>query len=188
MENSSNNQYSHAIIARVRGILEMAGLEILGLSVLTGLSESHVYSLLSGRRSLTEDVALVIGESLNFDGRIIFNLNIDIPESIKKSINLKKFRLRFKDNKEYFIDTKIERKPSHFVEHEVVGSDFLNEPKYVWEINEYCSKHGKDYTSDKLKKYLGYFAKTGKLNSKKASIKLRNGAFGNRMVDVFWNK
>lgn len=186
MKKLRNPDYGNAIIERLKLVMELAGLEISGFSVLTDLSESQIYSLLSGRRTLTEKVAIRIGESLGFNGLMIFNLQQDIPEGIKRSDNLKKFSLKYKDNHEYFIDTKIDRKPAYFLEFEVLSTNFFNKPKYVWEVNDFCKELGRKFISDKLKKYLNYFVTISKLKSEKRPIKLRKGGFGQRMVDVFW--
>ena len=97
-----------------------------------------------------------------------------------------KVELEYKNNHEYFIDTKIDRRPSYFIEFEILNTNFFKEPKYVWEVNDICKELGKRLSSDKLKKHLGYFVKTNKLKSEKRPIKLRKGGFGERMVDVFW--
>jgi plasmid maintenance system antidote protein VapI len=74
-----NSDYSNAIAERIKTIMQIAGLEILGISKLTGISDSHIYSLLNGRRNLTDEVAKIIGHSLEFDGMLVFKLNKDVP-------------------------------------------------------------------------------------------------------------
>ena len=186
MKNSKDVDYTKKIIERLRRVMILANLEISGLSVLTGLSEGHIYALLSGRRNLTTEVADIIGSKTGFDGSVIFNLNQEIPNHIQKSDQLKNFSSKYKYNKEYFINTKIDRKPSYFLEFEVLNTTFLDEPKYVWEVNEFCRQLGRTFTSDKLKKHLKYFVTKGKLRTSSKPIKLRSGGYGTRIVDVFF--
>jgi len=186
MKKIKSEAYAEEIVNRVKEVMISAGLEIAGFARICKLSESHVYSLLSGRRPLTEAIALQIGEHIGFNGATLFNLQEKIPSNLKSKELLKSFHKAEKNNVHYFVNSKIDRKPSYFIEFEIVNSEFLSEPKYVWEINQYCKKLGKSYNSDKLKKYLKYFAIQKKLKSEKRQIKLRSGKFGKRMVDVFW--
>lgn len=180
-----NNDYTDAIAERIRTIMQIAGLEILGISKLTGISDSHIYSLLNGRRNLTNEMAKIIGDSLEFDGMLIFKLNKEIP-SINKSLQLTKFKDLYKHNAEYFIDTKIDRKGSAFIEYELLLTSFFEEPRYTWEVQVECKRLKKNYTSNQANRYLKYLVVKKLLKSEKRKIKRRNETFGERMVDVFW--
>jgi len=181
-----NNDYNDAIAERIKTIMQIAGLEILGISKLTGISDSHIYSLLNGRRNLTDEVATIIGDSLEFDGMLIFKLNKEIPSVINKSSRLIKFKDLYKHNAEYFIDTKIDRKGSAFIEHELLLTPFFEESRYTWEVQAECKRLKRNYTSNEVNRYLKYLVVRRLLRSEKRKIKLRNGIFGRRMVDVFW--
>jgi plasmid maintenance system antidote protein VapI len=178
--------YKKALIDRLKKLMELSNLEIKGFSKLTGISENHIYSILSGRRTLTSVSADKIGKGLDFDGTLIFNLQIELPEQIKKSETLKKFIADNRNNTEYFIDSNKKKKLSTFIKQDILPTDLLKVPRYVWEINTFCESKGRKILSDTLKKHLSYLVVKGELKSKKRPIKKRDGSFGERMVDVFW--
>ena len=184
--NLKNTEYDQSIIERIRLIMKITGLEILGLSKLTGISDAHIYSLLNGRRRLTDEVARILGERLDFDGLLIFKLNKEIPLSISKSSKLIKFKETHKLNVGYFSDTKIDRKGSAFIEYELLPTPFFNQPKYTWEVKEVCKQYKRNYTSNEINGYLKYLVTRKLLKSEKRPIKLRNGELGERLVDVFF--
>lgn len=181
-----NSDYSNAIAERIKTIMQIAGLEILGISKLTGISDSHIYSLLNGRRNLTDEVAKIIRHSLEFDGMLIFKLNKDVPSSIGKSLQLIRFKEVYKHNTEYFLDTKIDRKGSAFIEYELLPTPFFEEPRYTWEVQVECKLLKKNYTSNEVNRYLKYLVVRKLLKSEKRKITRRKGTFGERVVDVFW--
>lgn len=166
--------------------MEKIGLEIPGFAVFIDRSESHIYSLLNGRREVTSDIALDIGNKLGFDGLRIFKLNQELPAGIENTPFLNNFKRQYRDNPEFFTSSKGERRVSHFIQFELINTDLFDTPKYVWEINEVCVLHGRTLESDVLSKHLKYFVKRGFLRSEKRPIKLRDGTFGVRLVDVFF--
>ncbi|GAA4331461.1 hypothetical protein GCM10023149_37300 [Mucilaginibacter gynuensis] len=182
----TDDDYKHEIANRIKYIMVISGLEIIGLSKFTGISDSHIYSILNKRRILTNKVANRIGEKFNFDGKLIFNLNIEIPNSIAKSATLKKFLEDNKLNYYYFLSNRAERKGRLFIENILLGSDFFENPKFTWEVSEECVKYGRHFSSNEINGHLKYLVVKKLLKSKKAKIKLRNGKEGARMVDVFW--
>lgn len=186
MKKSQDPSYSEALADRLRYIMEAIGLELPGFALFTGKSESHIYSLLSGRRGITNDIANDLGRKLEFDGDKIFKLNQPIPNSIRNGKYLTNFKQQYVNNPEYFISTKIDRKLSHFVQFELLDTDLFNSPRYVWEVHYVCRKLGKVCKSDTLSKVLKYLVIKGILQSKKEQIKLRNGSYGMRKVDVFF--
>jgi len=185
--NAKITSYDLSIVERIKLIMEISDLEILGLSKLTGISDAHIYSLLNGRRKLTDDIAEKIGSSLDFDGMLIFKLNKEIPASISRSNTLLKFREEHKLNTEYFSSTKVDRKGSAFFEYELLPTSLFEEPKYTWEVKDACKRYGRNYTSNEVNGYLKYLVVRKLLRSEKRSIKLRTGGFGERLVDVFYN-
>jgi hypothetical protein len=144
------------------------------------------YSILSGRRPLTHELALIIGDALNFDGNIIFNINYQIPSTIKNSSNLNKFRQENSNNLDYFTETWSEQKASHFIKLELIQKDFFNTPKYTWEVNEQLKSLGKKINSNLLNKHLKYLVEKNLLKSKRAPLKRKNGDYGTRMVEVYY--
>lgn len=187
MNSLHSSEYDKNIAERIELIMQYTELEIAGLAELTGLSIDTIYAILSGRRKLSKKSAKLIGENLDFDGSIIFNLNTKIPTSIKKSIKLQNFRLNFKENKEYFSNTRLDRKTSYFIKLRLIDEGFFSSEKFTWEVNEECEKLGKSINSNLLNKQLKYFVTKGILKSKRAPIKLKSGGYGNREVDAYFN-
>ena len=173
---------------RLEELMELTGLERPGFAKFVGVSENHLYSLISGRRRLTEKLANEIGKKLEFDGYKIMRQTTEFPDKIKRSKALREFYSNYKDNPEYFISTKIGRKTSHFIESELFPTGIFNSPAYVWEVKDKCKMLKKELTSDEISKHLKYFVKKGMLMSEKRRIKRRDGKEGKRIVDVFWKK
>lgn len=163
-----------------------SGLEIPGFAAFTTFSESYIYSLISKRRSLTIEASETIGVKFDSNWELLYNLGSNIEKTVKLSDSLKKFKLENKGNDDYFLSTRRNRKLSYFIEFEIIPTQLFDTPQYVWEVNEYCRNEGREIISDKLKKVLAYLVVKGKLKSQKRRIKLRNGEFGTRMVDVFY--
>jgi len=186
MDIKSEANYDNKISERLQLILKYALLEMKGIAALTGRSPDIFYAVLSGRRSLTSDLASRIGRSLDFDGNIIFNINSSIPTSIKHSPNLQKFRSDNINNKEFFIDTWHQNKDSTFIKSNLIYRGYFSEPRYAWEVSKRLKELGKIINSDLLSKQLKYFVTKGVLQSKRAPIKLKGGGFGDRLVDVYF--
>ena len=183
---NSESTYALAIRARIRKILEFAGLEIAGMAELTGVSQSHIYAILNGRRALQEDVADRLGFKLKLSAWQILNLDYEITESIRKSALLNKFYNEHKGNPEYFTDTILERKDSYYVEQTLIPAGFFDNPVYVWEIREALSRYGREFSSKQVSRIVNYLAATGKLMSEKRPIKKKNGEYGIREVPVYY--
>jgi len=186
MDNKSDKDYNKKISERIVQILDFAGLEIKGIAAMTGKSIDIFYAVISGRRSLSNDLAKIIGDSLDFDGNIIFNLNTTIPTSIKNSKNLSQFRQDNINNKEFFLDTWSKDKDSNFIKRKLIYSEYFSEPRYAWEVNERLVELGRDLDSDLLSKQLKYFVRKGIIKSKRSPIKLKGGGYGKREVDVYY--
>lgn len=186
MENKTGIEYNKLISERLIEILRYSNLEIKGIAALTKRSIDIFYSVLSERRPLSKDLAKVIGDSLDFDGMIIFNINTAIPNTIKTSQNLSKFREKNINNKDYFTDTWSENKDSTFIKNKLIYTGYFSEPRYAWEVNNKLLTLGRKIDSDLLAKQLKYFVTKNILKSKKARIKLKSGDFGKRIVDVYF--
>lgn len=64
---------------------------------------------------------------------------------------------------------------------------FKNGYKYLSEIREYCENNlNKEFNNDQLSKALQYTVKQGLLKSEKKALKLKNGNYGVRQVDVYF--
>ena len=186
MDLSDSSKYDKNIAQRIEAIMQYSGLEIAGLAQLTGLSIDTIYAILSGRRKLSKKSANLIGNSLDFDGNIIFNLNVKIPTNIAKSTKLQNFRSNFKENTEYFATTRLDRKSSYFIQVELIDKGFFISEKFTWEVSEECERLGRAINSNLLNKQLKYFVTKGILQSRRAPIKLKNGGYGKRIVDVYY--
>lgn len=163
----------------------MSGLELVGFAEFVGISESHLYAILNKTRELTEDVAERIGSAFGLSGGKILRANYRIPMYIKKSELLNKFYEQNKNVDSYFINTRSNRKEAYFIENDLLQSGIFNKPIYIWELKEHCDSLGKKYSSKRLSQILNYMVETKKLKSKKKRLKLRNGGYGLRLVDVF---
>lgn len=185
---TKNTEYSQAIAQRILTIMKIIDLDFAGFAEFFGRSTSHVYGILNGTRPLSEVFAREIGEKLEFDGAKIFNLNAKIPSSISKAEYLIQFKSEHRDNPEYFLSTKSKRSPNSFVSEVLLKSDCFEEGyKYLSEITEYCKTElNREFVDDQLSKALQYAVKTGILKFKKKPIKLVNGGFGKRLVDVYY--
>lgn len=166
----------------------MIGLEIPGFALLINKSESHIYAILNGTRELTMDLAKEIGAVLEFNGENIFKLTYLIPERIRKSKELNNFRIKYKDNPEYFSSTIHSRKKSKYIEQQIYNESILAQPAYLNEIRKKVNglNPSNQFTSDELSKILNYLVKKGKLSKSRELIKLKDKQVGKREVDVFF--
>lgn len=188
MDGLQNALYKESIKNRFKALLIATDLTISGFTQYIGGSESHYYAISNGTRSLSEETAKAIGKKLGFTGEKIFNLTFKLPTNFNKVLELNNFKLNHKNNPEYFRSTLSIRKKSKHVENIINESTIFNRPIYLNEakqrINEYSSLH--QYNSDQLSKILNYLVTCGKLSKVNRPIKLKNGKFGKRVVDVFF--
>lgn len=194
-----------SIANRIKKIMEYSGLETLGLSVLIKEDISHIYSILTDKRRLTEDIASKIGEKLGFDGSIIFEVSTPIPKNeIESSSYLNTFKKLNINKNDFFLNTTIRTDHSinSFIENELINSKlFDGKPKDINEIQLFCKKqYNKEYTNLELTKALEsiikvHEMKTGTnmpliinkvLKSEKQKKKKRDGSFSGRPFDVFY--
>jgi plasmid maintenance system antidote protein VapI len=188
MKKGSNDSYKVLIAKRIKKIIELSGLELIGFATFVNISESHLYAILNGNREVTEDIAERIGSAFNLNGGKILRLNYKIPKGLKKSQRLNNF---YEDNKEvnsYFVGTRSERKDAYYIENDLLRSHIFDKPIYVWELREYCESKGKKYTSKRLSQILDYLVKTKKLQHDKRAIKLRDGGYGTKKVYAYYKK
>lgn len=186
MQKGENKSYKEKISQRVNDLMDAAGLEVLGFADYLSISESHLYAILNGTRDLTEDIAEKIGMSFNLKGSQILRINYRIPKSIKKSNSLNKFCDENRNVESYFKSTRSRRKDSYYIENDLYNTELFDSPVYIWEVKEYCLNAGRKYTSKRLSQILRYMVDRKKLKRKKKKLKLRDGGYGERMVDVFF--
>lgn len=186
MDINNENNYNKIISERLIQILNYSNLEIKGIAALTDRSIDIFYAVLAQRRPLSQELAKAIGDALDFDGMIIFNINIQIPTSIKTSPSLLAFRKENISNHNYFTDSWSADKDSSFIKDKLVYSGYFSEPRYAWEVNDTLKNLGRKLDSDLLSKQLKYLVTKEIIKSKRAPIKLKNGGFGKRMVDVYY--
>lgn len=185
---SDRNSYSTQISKKLLLIMTITDLDIAGFAEFLNRSASHIYGILNQTRPLSDNLASELGKKLNFDGSKIFNLNSRIPNTIDKSEELIKFKKDNAHNEEYFISSKSSRSSNTFVIEVLIKSGYFNNGyKYLYEIKEYCEKELKRiFVKDQLSKALQYAVKIDQLKSVKKNIKLRNGNYGSRKVDVYF--
>ena len=188
MDKNKHTDYSTFIRERILLIAKNSGLTITGLAEITNISESHLYALINGNRKLNGDIAEKLGKPFKLHGWQLLRLDFEIPINFDKSTDLIRFRKEFKDNIEYFYETKNKNKLSHFIENEFINNLIFDEPVYLWEIIESLKRINKQFSSKDLSQILHYLVKKNKLFSEKRLLKLKNGGFGIRKVDVFFKK
>lgn len=172
---------------RLRQIMNHLGLTVAGFAVFIDRETSHIYGILNVSRDFSDALAEHVGKLTGIKGATIKNINTEIPASISKCDKIIEFRKSHKDNKEYFLNTKTDRSMDAFISDVLIKSKFLEIPRYLSEIEEFvASKYDKNFVKDKLSKALRYAVSKQTLKSEKKPIKLRNGDFGKRMVDVYW--
>lgn len=167
-------------------ILLITDLEIKGISALTGRSTAIFYAILACRRPLSKKLALLIGRSLDFDGMLIFNLNSAIPQFIKNSSSLAKFRQENSSNIEFFRQSWSVEKDSTFIHSQLIEKGYFLQLRFTWEINEKLEEMGRKIPSDLLNKQLKYFVEKRILQSMRLPIKLKHGQFGKRLVHAYY--
>jgi len=186
MATYNKKEYNKILSERLKMILYLAGLEIKGIAAITNKSIDIYYAILSQRKPLTVELAFTIGEALDFDGKLIFNLNSPIPNSIKYSEKLRKFKFENFSNIEYFVNSWSDEKISNYIKRKLIDTDYFVQPKYAWEVNNKLADLGRKINSDLLSKHLKYLVTKGVLKSKRAPIKLKGGGFGLREVDIYF--
>ncbi len=186
MKSLDSEEYNAEIRKRLRRVQNYAELEIVGFAQLTGLSIDTFYAIYSGRRRLTFKSAQIIGNALNFDGLIIFDLNSPLPVSIKTSENLKRFRKEYAYNVEFFSKTWSSTKLSKIIEESLIAKGFFSTPKYTSEVRKNLSSVGIEADNDLLNKQLKYLVIRGMLRKRKEKLKDKFGNVLNREVYIYY--
>ena len=187
MTDNYSNGFDKKIGERLKRIMEHLGLEVKGFAALIERSTDHVYSLLNGRRKLTKETAELLSKRIgNISAVDIFRLNHPIKDNVGDSPEMEAFRKHYANNKEFFSETKEERKLSFFVRNSLVNEGFFGSPKRVADVVLKCKELGQKHSSEKITKTLKYLVFLGILKSKKKPIILKNGKPGKRLVNVYW--
>lgn len=160
---------------------------VAGFAEFIGRSPSHIYGILQSKRTFSHALADHIGKRIGITGTKILNLNISISQNISKVESVASFKEEYINVPEYFSDTKNDRSIDAFISEFLVESSFLKTPRYLNEIELFIkSKYNKTFIGDQLSKALRYSVRKGILISEKKLIRLTNGNFGKRQVDVYW--
>jgi len=182
-----DGSYNKLIADKLRRIMAITDLNIIGFAEFLDKQSSHLYGILNGSRILSIALAKHIGECLGFDGIKILNPNYSIPMKIARSENLIAFKRDNIANASFFASGNIDRSINRFVLEVLIPSGLFSKPVYLSEIIIFSRVHfDKNYSSDQLSKALRYAVLSGKLNSRKEPIKLKNGNPGLRLVDVYF--
>lgn len=177
-----------ALRKRIKWIVQITGLEIVGFAEFVGISVSHLYAILNGNKKLTYEMARRIARKFKLKPEDIFDLDKDISKEVQNAPALKRFMVTEREMQEYFQATRDSRKASHYIAHTLVNAPIFkdDEPIYLWEIQQYCVLQKRYYSSDELSKYLNEQVIKGKLRSEKRPIKKRDGTYGVRKVNVYF--
>lgn len=187
MDRDKELAYNKKISEKILQVLEYADLEIKGIAVLTNKSIDIFYAVISGRRTLSKDLARTIGDALNFNGNELFNLNSPVPKTIKNSPNLQQFKKDNVNNINYFSSSWTAKKDSTFIKENLIDNNFFATPRYTWEVNVELKRLNKEIKNDHLSSYLQYFTETGILKKESRTIKLRDGSQGKRSAFVYYS-
>lgn len=172
---------------RVRHIMDLVGLEIAGFAELTNISESHLYALINGTKSLTQETAAKIAAAIKLRAAQILNPDYIISAAIRNAPAVKKFHSSYKKgNPEYFTETKASRKNAYFIEHELIPRGVFSEPVYGWQVRNACAQLGIDLSSKQVSQHLNYLVETQKLKSEMRELKKKNGEMAERKVHVYY--
>lgn len=182
----NETQYAEALIERIKIVIKFSGLEIPGFAEFTGISESHLYAILNGNRVVSGDIADRISNPFGLKGWQLLRLDIDISKKLKRTPELNKFYVEYRGVRDYFRNTKSEIKSSKYIENVLLQSGFFKTPVYISEIREACEQAGNKLSSKRVSQILNYLVYKGLLKKKKKRIKLKNGQYGDRLVDVFF--
>lgn len=188
MANTINSDYSKALRERIKKLMMLSGLEIPGFADFIGLSESHVYAIVNGTREVTGEVCSKITKSFHLEEWQFFKLDHKLDKKVINGNKLNKFYDENKGVLSYFINTKEQRKPAYFIENVLLKTKLFDSPVYVSDVREACKEKGKEFESKRISQVLKYLVEKKKLRSKKKPIKLKDGKYGNRMVDVYFKK
>lgn len=173
---------------KIRLIMEYLGLEIAGFELFTGVSTSHIYAIINGHRRLTIEIANQIGEKIGVEGWKILHIDYEIPSNISQNLNILNFRKEYSPVADYFINTKDERKKSHFINQLASSSNFFNEEKYVWQIRDKAKDANRDYSSKELSQILRTLYDKKILNRKIRQYRNRHGDVLERCVWVYFKE
>lgn len=182
---SKRNSETDALGDRINHLMDISGLELSGFADFTGVSESHLYAIINGTKSLTDSTAQKIAQPFNLLKDQLINPNYKLTKKLSKSQALIQFYTENKGVHKYFVTTKIDRKIAYYIECEVLKSKKFKRPFYVADVRDYCLKAGRDLSSKRVAQVLNYLVDKKILKKEKASYVLKNGELGKRMVDKF---
>lgn len=185
MEDNSTITYKKGVAERIRLIMEIIELEIDGFAEFTQISKSHIYALLTAKKTLTPQTADKIGKCINLVGSHILKIDYPIPGSIRKVPAVKDFHETYKNNPEYFTKTKGKGSISYFFEHTLFSTTLFDSPVNVGEIKQACSDFGLELSSKKVSQVVNYLVIRKKLVKETRELKKLNGQVGTREVGYF---
>jgi plasmid maintenance system antidote protein VapI len=168
-------------------LINLSGLEIEAFAELTHISESHVRSLLNGKKEFTPAIVDRISDPFNLNAQDFSNKRYSFTLRNVNSQALKNFYTKNKKSATYFIENKELRKASLFIENKLIRKEqFFRRPVYVSEVREKCSELGKKFSSKKISQILNYFVEIKKLKRKEDYLILKDGSRGQRVVSLFY--
>lgn len=170
---------------RLQRLLTLSGLELSGFAEFTGISESHLYSLLNGTREITDKTAKKIANSFDIRVDMLLKSGSRIDPAIASTQKLLNFYEANKGVHKNFANTRVDRAPSYFVQFEILPQKQFNIPFTVEGVRKACTEGGKKFTSKKVAQVLEYFVTIQKLKSRKERIIKKDGNLGSRFINVY---
>jgi len=180
---------SEEIKARLLELINLSNLEIQGFAELVNISESHLRSLLNGKRDFTEDMVSRIGSPFNLTAAKFLDTNFKLTKRKVNTPILNKFYEENKANSAYFLEQKEFRKDSLFIKNNLIlKGNFFKSPKYVSDVREKCGELDKYFASKKISQILNHFAYIGILERYHDFKINKNGEKGKRLLSLFYKK
>ncbi|HUN04105.1 MAG TPA: helix-turn-helix transcriptional regulator [Niabella sp.] len=170
---------------RLQRLLTVSGLELSGFSEFTGVSESHLYSLLNGTREITYKTANKIAAPFDVDGSMLLKPSFKIDKKFADTKQLLDFYKANKGVHKYFANTRVDREASYFIQFEVLSQKQFNLPFTAKVVRLACAEAGRKFTSKRVAQVLEFLVMIQKLRSRKERITKKDGKLGNRLINVY---
>ncbi len=178
---------SNSIRKRLLELITLSGLEIEAFAELTHISESHIRSLINGKKEFTPAILDRISDPFNLNSQNFSNNNYTLTKRKINSQVLKNFFVKNKKTEGFFTKNKELYKISLFIENELMlKGQFFRKPVNVSEVRKKCLELGKKLSSKKVSQILNYFVEVKKLKIKQDYIILKDGSKGRRIISLFY--
>jgi plasmid maintenance system antidote protein VapI len=175
MEEKLNQVLDQRSAQRFREFLTFLELTPLGMAAFLDLSSDHIYSLLRGRRSISDAIADSISEKLGITTADVYNSNFKLRKTKKGIQHMNQFIHANRNNPNFFINLKNENSLTFKIRIELVENGFFNSEKQVSKVVEELAKLQIKVISGKATKSLLYLVETGYLTFQKKPFIKKDG-------------